>query len=317
MHVPSLSRLMLAAGTLLTMLLLANAQAQNSAHPLLQSDVALESSQFHLPLIMGKSETRFAVIGDFGTTEQSTQDVAALIKSWQPDYILTTGDNNYPAGEAATIDQHIGAHYHDYIAPYYGQYGAGSTRNRFFPSLGNHDWASGGQAHFDYFTLPGNERYYDIVLGPVHVFAVDSDPHEPDGVTADSIQGQWLQQALANSSACWKIVYMHHPPFSSGAHGPSPWMQWPYHEWGADAVLAGHDHTYERIQRDDILYFVTGLGGRSIYPFPTAIEGSQVRFNGDVGAMFIEAHQTQAVFSFITRTGFVVDTHQVDKTCSS
>ena len=88
------------------------------------------------------STVHFAVIGDYGSGGAGEAAVAALVRSWQPDLIITTGDNNYPAGESATIDQNIGQYYHDYICPYVGTYAPGSTVNRFFPSPGNHDWDS-------------------------------------------------------------------------------------------------------------------------------------------------------------------------------
>jgi hypothetical protein len=65
--------------------------------------------------------------------------------------------------------------------------------NQFFPTLGNHDWYTpGAQPYLDYFHLPGNERYYDFVWGPVHFFAIDSDENEPDGVNQSSVQAKWL-----------------------------------------------------------------------------------------------------------------------------
>ncbi len=85
--------------------------------------------------------------------------MAVLIKNWDPDLIITTGDNNYPDGAADTIDENIGQYFHEFIAPYKGSYGEGAQENRFFPSLGNHDWHSpDAQPYLDYFTLPGNER---------------------------------------------------------------------------------------------------------------------------------------------------------------
>lgn len=272
-------------------------------------------AQIYLPLIANVRSVRFAVIGDYGTGSQGEQAVAALVHSWQPDFIATTGDNNYPSGEAATIDHNIGAYYHDFIAPYHGQYGAGSATNRFFPTLGNHDWASGAGPYLDYFTLPGNERYYDLLWSPVQLFALDSDPNEPDGVLPTSLQAAWLQQSLAGSTVCWKIVTLHHAPFSSGAHGSATWMQWPYQAWGADAVLAGHDHTYERIMHDGLPYFVNGLGGNLAYPFGEPVPGSAVRFNADVGAMLVEADHRQITFSFVTQSGLLVDSYVLRKDC--
>jgi hypothetical protein len=266
-----------------------------------------------LPIIFRTQETvRFAVIGDYGEGSQDEADVAALVKSWEPELIITTGDNNYPDGEASTIDENVGQFYHEFIFPYLGGYGAGADINRFFPSLGNHDWhAAGAQPYLDYFTLPGNERYYDFTWGPLHFFAVDSDPDEPDGSDSSSVQAQWLQSQLAGSTAAWNIIYFHHSPYSSGWHGNIDRMQWPFKQWGADLVLSGHDHTYERIFRDGLVYVVNGLGGSSRYVFKTPIEGSQVRYNGDYGAMVVEASELQLSFQFINRANQVIDSYQL------
>jgi len=255
---------------------------------------------------------RFAVIGDYGLAGQAEADVAHLVKSWQPDFIITTGDNNYPNGEASTIDANIGQYYHEYIYPYGGRFGAGADRNRFFPTLGNHDWnTTNARPYLDYFSLPGNERYYDFTWGPLHFFALDSDSREPDGVGRSSRQAAWLQERLAASKAPWKIVYMHHPPYSSGLHGSIDWARWPYQEWGASVVLAGHDHTYERLLVDGIPYFVNGLGGGPIYYFDFILDGSQVRFNHDHGAMLVEATARTLQFQFVTRRGEVIDTFRL------
>jgi tartrate-resistant acid phosphatase type 5 len=234
--------------------------------------------------------------------------VAALVHGWKADFVITVGDNNYPNGSAATIDRNVGQYYHDLIHPYSGAYGAGADRNRFFPTLGNHDWVNpGAQAYRDYFTLPGNERYYDFTWGPVHLFALDSSPDEPDGIGAGSRQAAWLRAGLAASQAPWKIVYMHHPPFSSGPHGSSPRLQWPFAAWGASAVLAGHDHIYERIEHDGIPYFVDGVGGSILYALGHPVEGSQIRYDADFGAMLVEASDNEITFRFVTRDGETVD----------
>ena len=251
---------------------------------------------------------RFAVIGDYGGGGGPEADVADLVKSWDPQFIITVGDNNYPDGAAETIDHNVGQFYRQFIHPYSGEFGEGAAENRFFPTLGNHDWDTlGAQPYLDYFTLPGNERYYDFTWGPLHFFALDSDSREPDGVGSSSIQATWLQSQLATSTSPWQIVYFHHAPFSSGLHGPVNWMQWPFAEWGADVVLSGHDHTYERIAQDDIVYFVNGLGGGSIYRLMGAVSGSQARYNGDYGAMLVEATDRSIRFQFINRQNEVID----------
>jgi hypothetical protein len=254
---------------------------------------------------------RFATIGDYGKDGPAESAVAQLVKSWNPDFIITTGDNNYPLGAADTIDQNIGQYYHEFIYPYVGSYGAGAASNRFFPSLGNHDWETGDtQPYEEYFTLPGNERYYDFVRGPVHFFVLDSDSREPDGILSSSIQAAWLQTQLANSTSPWDVVYFHHPPYSSGhEHGSSTEMQWPFQAWGADVVLSGHSHNYERVIFNGFPYFVVGLGGANLHAFTTPVPGSEVRYNGDYGALLVEASPAYMTFQLITVTGVVIDTY--------
>lgn len=257
---------------------------------------------------------RFAVIGDFGSGNRNEGDVAALVKSWNPDFIVTVGDNNYPDGAADTIDENIGQFFHEYIAPYQGQYGAGGDKLRFFPVLGNHDWNTDhGQPYLDYFALPGNERYYDFTWGPVQFFMISSDSREPDGVSRKSIQAQWLEQGLAASQSPWKLVVMHHPAYSSGTHGSVDWMRWPFQSWGADAALAGHDHLYERLIVDGLPYFTNGLGGGAIYSFLDNLEGSQVRYNDDYGAMLVTATPQNLVFEFYNRQNELIDRFELNR----
>ena len=282
-------------------LLLGKASTSASASPSLGN--AASTSQQSSPII-------FAAIGDYGNAGQAEADVAALVNSWNPDFIITLGDNNYPGGDASTIDTNIGQYYHSYIFPYTGSYGTGASTNKFFPALGNHDWATtNAQPFFDYFTLPGNERYYDFVKGPIHFFILDSDPHEPDGNTDISAQAAWLRNGLTTSTSVFNVVVAHHAPYSSGPHGSNENMQWPFRAWGADVVMAGHDHTYERLSIDNVTYFVNGLGGKSIYAFNEPVPGSQVRYNQDYGAMRMEATETSLLFQFYSRTGQLEDTY--------
>ena len=253
-------------------------------------------------------------IGDFGVAAYGDGRTAIelamadLLKRWDPAIIFTTGDNNYPGGLATTIDVNIGQFFHEYIYPYLGTYGSGASSNRFFPCLGNHDWVANGQPHVDYFTLPGNERYYSYRYGPVEIFIINSNA-DPDGNTSTSVQGQWLQTALAASTARWKLVSLHHPPYSADVNGvAAPEMRWPYAAWGACAVFAGHAHVYARIHTNNIVYFINGLGGDSIGAFAGASTAA-VRYNADYGAMRLEATDTNLIFHFITRGNVIVDTY--------
>ena len=254
---------------------------------------------------------RFAAIGDYGYAGPAERDVAALVKGWNPDFIITLGDNNYDLGDSTTIDQNIGQYYHAYIYNYKGRYGPHTFSDRFFPALGNHDYYTrNGQAYRDYFTLPGNGRYYEFVRGDVHFFALDSDPAEPDGISATSRQAQWLRRALAASTARWKVVYLHHAPYSSGYHGGTAALQWPYRAWGASLVLAGHDHHYERLLVDGLPYVVNGLGGRSIYPgTKPPVAASQRFFSEDYGALLLQATPDSLTLQFFTRRQQLIDTY--------
>jgi tartrate-resistant acid phosphatase type 5 len=300
-----------AAAWLLLPLLLLAAACHRAGEPL------PPASPPALALAPPDARVRFAVIGDYGLAGKPEEEVATLVKSWRPDFVITTGDNNYPRGAAETMDANIGQYYSAFIAPYKGSFGPGATRNRFFPSLGNHDLhADAAATYLAYFTLPGNGRYYDFTAGPVHFFALDSDVHEPDGTSSRSKQGQWLQAGLGASRSCWRIVYLHHPPYASSGKEKTR-MRWPFKAWGADVVLAGHEHAYERLAVDGVTYFVVGLGGGGdIDRFKQTAQGSLKRYNKDYGAMLVAAEDGTLVFRFVTRTGTVVDEYRQERTCS-
>jgi hypothetical protein len=250
----------------------------------------------------------FAVIGDF-TDGKPLHDVASRIKSWNPDYVVTVGDNWY---SDPSIDDSVGPSFHDYISPYLGSYGAGSTSgNRFWPTLGNHDYDNGVSDYTSYFTLPNNERYYTVQKGNVGLFIVNSNTQESSGTSSSSTQGQWLKNALAASTATWKLVFFHHPAYTSGTEGDNTRMQWPFQSWGATAVLSGHDHIYERLLKNNFPYFVDGLGGAEIVPNQRVESGSQIRYSSDYGAMKIDAGTSSINFQFITRSGSVIDNYTI------
>lgn len=257
----------------------------------------------------------FAIIGDFGASGLPERQVADLVHSWQPEFVVSLGDNNYPNGGQATLDENVGKYYGTYIALKKGAHSAYPTspEQRFFPCLGNHDWrAEGARPYLDYFNLPGNGRYYTVSHGPVDLFIVDSDPHEPDGVDANSVQAKWLKQALKVSSAPWKLVILHHPPYSSGSHGSNTWMQWPYQAWGASMVLGGHDHAYEHVVMDGMHYMVMGISGAPRDRFKVACALPRAEqddcYDGNYGALNAEVSPSDLIFKLITVDGRVHDT---------
>jgi len=268
------------------------------------------------------AQVTIGVIGDYGSAYlggaslSNVQAVANLIKGWNPDFIITTGDNNYPDGEASNIDTNIGQFFREYIHPYLGTFGPGGTTNRFWPSIGNHEWPFGVSflaPYLAYFTLPGNERYYSHRHGPVEVFAVVGDRQEPDGAVPGSVQATWLSNSLASSTAPWRIVYFHASPYSSSAtHGSHTHeadnMLWPFTEMGAAAIYTGHNHQYERILTNGINYVTIGLGGGRIDGFVTPVAGSMARYNTTYGAVRVKVTETNLVSEFINIFGEVKDT---------
>jgi hypothetical protein len=258
----------------------------------------------------------FAIIGYYRNKTEATAQVAALVNGWNPDFVVTCGDNfDLTAG---TIDDQVGQFYSEYIYPYKGSYSAGFDYNRFFPVIGNHELKENGLSlYLDYFTLPGNERYYDFVQGSVHFFMLNSNLSEPDGIASDTVQALWLKKQLELSASLWNIVVLHQAPYSSGSHGSDTTLQWPFFLWGADAVISGHDHQYERIGRDGITYFVNGLGGSSIYAFADTIAGSQKQFNSNFGAQRVFVTENELKFEFYTITDSLVDSFTLNRNSSA
>ena len=304
-----ISTKMLASGVFIALLLLAACDEHKSARCGDVPDSGTSDITFNAS---ASSPVTFAVIGDYGDGSPAEAAVARLVNSLDPDLIITTGDNNYARPSAESLDSNIGKYYSAYIFPYKGSHKGGmSSINRFFPSAGNHDWPLA--AYLDYFELPGNERYYDFTWGPVHFFALSTSECEPHGAGANSEQAAWLRRKLAASDSPFRIVYGHHPPYSSGKHGSSLYMRWPFREWGADAFMAGHDHTYERLLVDGMPYFVVGLGGKSIYPFNNVLDESIFRYNEEYGALLVTVEAGRALFRFYNVKGSLVDEFEIVK----
>lgn len=259
---------------------------------------------------------QFAAVGDYGSDNKGEKKVSEVLKSKHPAFVITLGDNNYYNGCWDTIDKNIGKYYSDFIGDYKGKYGPGADTNRFFPTLGNHDWNAqkkclhhGNLPYLEYFTLYGNGRYYDFVRGPVHFFALDSDDREPDGNDMKSAQYQWFVSKIKQSNSPFNVVYFHHAPYSSSSkHGSISNMQWNFAELGVDVVIAGHDHDYERIERDGIIYYVNGAGGASKqYSEGDPLKESKYFYKKKYGFMLITATDQQMVLQFINEDNHYKD----------
>lgn len=250
-----------------------------------------------------------AVIGDFGRSykggvdRENSRDVARLVHCWSPDYVLTTGDNNYPEGSRTTMAVNLDP-YRRYI-----------QEGRFLPALGNHDWGCHDcpAPHLEQFGLPGNGRYYCHEIGVLVVWVLDSDEREPHGITEHSTQALWLRQGLNRCSPSLNLVILHHPPYSSGHHGSSEHLRWPFAAWGADAVFAGHEHSYERLHVDGIPYFVNGSGGADLRNFQRPLPSTRLRYAARHGAQRILFDGKTATIEFWNTRGYKIDAVSVPR----
>ncbi|MFP2905973.1 metallophosphoesterase, partial [Pyxidicoccus sp. 3LFB2] len=273
-------------------------------------------------------EVRFAVLGDFGTGSSDQADVARSIQSRRPEFIITVGDNIYESGTDAEFES-------NFLAPM----GSLFAEVPLFPSLGNHEYVTNqGQPYLDNFYLPANnprgtERYYSFDWGNVHFVALDSNCLR-GSATADRCRAEeqlaWLQQDLAASRAHWKVVYLHHPLWSSGKYGsyvPLRQQLAPILEaGGVDLVFAGHEHDYERTRpmRGDaeaasgtargITYAVVGSGGASLRPFTTAKPAwSVVRDAENNGFLEVSVQADTLSAQMVTPSGKVLDSFSLTK----
>lgn len=218
--------------------------------------------------------------------------------------VFTTGDNAYPDG---TLEEFTNCY-----DPTWGRH-----KDRTYPSPGNHDYhTSDGAGYFQYFGSRAGEPgkgYYSYDLGAWHVIVINSNIP----VEAGSPQEQWLKEELAAHPTACTLAYWHHPRFSSGTvHGSDESMQplWEaLYEYGADVVLVGHEHNYERFAPQDpqgnadptrgIREFVIGSGGRSHYTFGTPIANSEVRNSDTSGLLKLTLHPESYSWEFIPEPG--------------
>ncbi len=193
--------------------------------------------------------------GDIASCRSAGDEQTAALVSHVPGTVAVLGDIVYERGTAAEFRD---------------CYSWRRFRARTRAALGNHEYGSpGARPARAYFRLPAR-GYYSYDLGSWHVVVLNSNCTPAGGCEAGSPQQRWLAADLARSAARCTLAYWHHPRFSSGLHGSDATMAalWDtLARAGADVVLAGHDHHYERFAPiDGIRSFVVGTGGRSNYP---------------------------------------------------
>ncbi|HEX6288978.1 MAG TPA: metallophosphoesterase, partial [Herpetosiphonaceae bacterium] len=262
------------------------------------------------PVLVGAGD--IALCDSAGTPVASTRATAALLDAI-PGTVFTTGDNAYNSGTPTEFQQ-----------CYDPTWGRHKTRTR--PTPGNHEYGtSGASGYFGYFgALAGDpgKGYYSYNLGQWHIIALNSNcsalgnGSTSAGCGSTSAQATWLQQDLAANAAGCTLAYWHHPRWSSGAHGSSTAMSaiWQMlYDAGADVVLAGHDHNYERFAplngsgavdtARGIRQFVVGTGGAALRSVGTLLPTSERFHSSTHGVLKLTLHATSFDWQFVPAAG--------------
>ena len=250
--------------------------------------------------------------GDIAECGNPMSEATARLLDGIPGIVFTLGDNAYPSGTAAQFEECYG--------PTWGRH-----RARTRPAAGNHDYKTpGGAGYHTYFgeaAGPPGKGYYSYTAGAWHVVVLNSNCDAVGGCHARSPQVRWLQADLAAHPTRCTLAYFHHPRFSSGSeHGPSHAMLafWEaLYEVGAEVVLSGHEHSYERFAPQDawgvadpkrgIRQFVVGTGGKTLYPMRHATAHSEVRRDDVYGVLVLRLAPGSYEWRFVSTTGAIAD----------
>jgi hypothetical protein len=263
--------------------------------------------------------------GDIGDCNQPYDEAtAAMINKVPAATVAMLGDGAYPTGDLATYNQCYG--------PSWGQF-----KDRTHPAPGNHDYAVGPKrqsapGYFDYFGAAAGDPtkgFYSYDLGSWHIVALNSTCGVPGaGCTPGSAQAQWLQSDLDAHPAQCTLAYWHHPRFfsmekGSTATGPSSdvsmstlWDTLQAH--GADVVVNGHVHLYERfghqssagnVDPNGMREFIVGTGGGHPDSFdPAHVDPhSEARHDNVFGVLQLSLHAGAYDWAFEATDGSILD----------
>jgi hypothetical protein len=210
--------------------------------------------------------------GDIADCDSTGDEATAALLDGLEGTVATLGDHVYDNGTAQ-----------EFADCYHPSWGRHKSRTR--PAAGNHEYnTSGATGYYGYFGAAAGDPkkgYYSYNLGSWHIVVLNSNCSAIGGCGAGSAQEQWLRADLAANPTACTLAYWHHPRYSFGRYGNDArtqalWQALADH--GAEIVLAGHDHTYQRYapldpsgNRDPngIRQFVVGTGGKNLYSMGT------------------------------------------------
>jgi hypothetical protein len=254
---------------------------------------------------------------DFGGAKPGVcqhRATAALLTG--ADVVLPLGDLQYPNGS-------LGAFTTGYD-PSWGQVAATT-----YPVVGNHEYSTpGAQGYFDYWNSKGRPTgvtgsgYYSFDVGSWHVVALNSQCSAVP-CAEGSLQNDFLEQDLASTTKSCVVAYWHHPYFNSGAiHGTAMpagvrafWDD--LYAAGADIILNGHEHNYQRYAKqtsagqavaNGIREFVVGTGGKEHYGLLDVKDANYEIGNAtDFGVLKLHLGDTSYTWEFVGVGGALLD----------
>jgi acid phosphatase type 7 len=239
--------------------------------------------------------------GDLCGNTTNCTPTANLVLSIKPTAALTLGDNAYEDGSLTEYT----TNYH----PQWGQF-KGITK----PTTGNHEFhTSGAAGYHSYFGIQPD--YYSYDLGNWHLIALGSDAGIDNA--SGGAEETWLKADLAATTKPCTLAYWHEPRFTSGSVHSNDTSVGPFwsdlYAAGADLVINGHNHQYERFAPQDptgkadpargIREFVAGTGGAGLYSFASPQPNSEVRDDTSHGVLRLTLHPGSYGWQFVPIAG--------------
>jgi calcineurin-like phosphoesterase family protein len=257
------------------------------------------------PSASGSIESSVTLIaaGDIGRCDSDADDQTAALVETIPGTVLVLGDNAYQDGSQRD--------FRGCYAPTWGRF-----LDRTLALPGNHEHVTAGaSAYFEYFGSragPAGRGWYARPLGAWRLITLDSECDQVGGCEGGSEQFAWLTAETTDQPDGCTVVAFHRPRFSSGYHGDFDAVDplWRLAvESGADIVLNGHEHSYERLgpmdadghaDEDGATVFIVGTGGATLRGFQSPADASAVRIDDRHGVLVLEL--TEAAFRWTFRS---------------
>ncbi|MFT5086605.1 MAG: hypothetical protein ACI906_002647 [Candidatus Latescibacterota bacterium] len=287
----------------------------------IKSSGGLKSAQHRFrTLPVAPEQYRLVALGDVRSLPHVWEKVSQRVFSEEKDALFIIGTGDYPAD---------GSKYHEWIEQFFKPARSLLGHMPIWPAIGNHERTRGSgdprelESHFfSLFELPGNERWYRVDYGYTTVLIIDSNSSMEPGEE----QYEWLRQELRSPRKRFTLVAFHHAPFTSGPHAlldsdGTP-HEWPidqgrrflvplFEMYGVDLVLNGHDHLYERSQKDGIYYVVTGGGGAPLYKINSVENPYQQVAQSVNHYTTLDVESTAITLSAIDADGRIIDWFKV------